>query len=687
MDLIKTLDYRLVSSLKHSLLDANYGEYALLLAVILSSSYVYNRGNPFEHLFFQQPQAVNGARSSASAATRNIGEKARENEAKIIILWGSQSGTAESLAHRLARDAQQRLRAATIACDLADYDPATLADVAESVIVVFIVSTYGEGDPSHNAIELVSHVTTLRTSPFSHLRYVAFGCGNSNYRYFNKAIDDIASSMDRCGAHCLVPTGKGDEASRSTQEDFLEWKEGFFSHLVSEYGMQDHKAEYQPTVSIIKEELTSTDSENMDNKSLPRKQQSIQIPIVSRDIVATYEGQDRSCIDLKLDLSKHSQIKYRTGDHIAIWPSNPLEEVDRLLGVLGLESQKPDGLRITVKDDMDELKVPSSTTIQALVSQHLDICAPVPRETVLALARLTSSAIVRTELESIGRDRETYARFLDHHHLNLGRLLELMNSHDPSNSWTQLPLAFVIDFIPAMQPRLYSIATSSTVDPRRVGIVVSVKPTSVLMNPKALICGVTSTYLSTADLSDISIETSLVRAEIRRSSFKLPVNLSIPVIMVAAGTGIAPFRAFIQERARLASIGHKVGPMTLFSGSQNRSDSLYHDELSALAATNGDKTLPLKFITAFSRPRESDGNLTKKTYVQDQVRVHSREVVDHLVDNDGAIYICGATTMAKAVGDVILEVLMQRNSWSKEAADKWRQNKRKTASWHEDVWS
>ncbi|CAH0054539.1 unnamed protein product [Clonostachys solani] len=676
MDLIKTLDYRLVNNLKHSLLDANYGEGSVL-----------PRSDPFEHLFFQQPQAVNGARSSASAATRNIGEKARESNAKIIILWGSQSGTAESLAHRLARDAQQRLKSVTVVCDLADYDPATLADVAESVIVVFIVSTYGEGDPSHNAIEFVSHVTTLRSSPLSHLRYAAFGCGNSNYRYFNKAIDDIASSMDRCGAYCLVPTGKGDEASQSTQEDFLEWKEGFFSYLVSEYGMSDHKAEYQPTVSITKEEITSANSKLLDNTSLPRKQQNIEIPIVSRDIVATYDGQDRSCIDLKLDLSNHSRIKYRTGDHIAIWPSNPLEEVDRLLGVLGLESQKTDGLRITVKDDMDELKVPSLTTIQALVSQHLDICAPVPRDTVLALARLTSSAIVRSELENIGRDRETYARFLDQHHLNLGRLLELMNNHDSSNSWTQLPLAFIIDFIPPMQPRLYSIATSSTVDPRRVGIVVSVKPAQVLKNPEALICGVTSTYLSTTDLSTISNEGSLVRAEIRKSSFKLPINLSIPVIMVAAGTGIAPFRAFIQERARLASIGHKVGPMILFSGSQNRSDSLYHDEFSTLEAMDGDKALPLKFITAFSRPRESDGNLPKKTYVQDQVLVHSREVVQHLVDNDGAIYICGATTMAKAVGDVILNVVMQRNSLSKEAADKWRQNKRKTASWHEDVWS
>lgn len=662
--------------------DLSYGDYGMLLAIILGSSYVVNRGHflpkradPFHHLLFEKPQQQDGSASSSSH-TRDIGEKTRELGARFVILWGSQSGTAESIANRLARDIHQRLKVAALVGDLSDYSPSTLSNIPDSTMVVLVMSTYGEGDPSDNAQEFVSFITNSPNDSLSHVKFAAFGCGNSTYRYFNKVINDTASGMERYGAKLLLPVGAGDEATRSTHEDSLEWKERLFSLLVSEHGLSDHQAEYEPSVKIATEEPSG---------DLPKdsfQKQLAQLPITSRETVATYEGQDRTCVSIKVDISEYPEIKYRTGDHIAIWPSNAADEVDRLLRVLGRESQRNDGLRITPTDEVTEVKVPSSTTLLALFSQYLDICAPVSRETVLALAQMTASTKVKNELQRIGKSRQTYADFLEHNYLTLVRLMELMNAFDPSNSWTSLSLPFVIDFLPAMQPRLYSISSSSIVEPRQVGLVVAVKPGTVLKRPDTVFHGVASTYLSKSPVSDIKSDTLLVRAEIRRSTFKLPFNSQTPVIMVAAGTGIAPFRAFIQERSRLASIGRAIGPMVLFFGSQNQSDNLFSDDLETIAANHASNKL--KIVNAFSRPA---GGASQKSYVQDKVFEHRREVLEHMLDGDGALYICGATTMAKAVGNVILEAVSQKKQCSAEEASSWRQERRKSSRWHEDVWS
>jgi NADPH-ferrihemoprotein reductase len=686
-------DFGSTNGMLTPLYDASYADYGLLLVILVASSYVYNRGSvlpksdPFRSLFFESPQSKDGVAHSSSQTTRDIGEKARNVEARFTILWGSQSGTAESLAHRLGRDIQQRLKSTAIVGDLSDCDPATLAHVPNSAIVVLVMSTYGEGDPSDNAKEFVSHVTTQSDTNLSHVSFVAFGCGNSNYRYFNKVIEDAASGIVQCGGKLLLPVGAGDEATRSTQEDFLEWKEKLFSLLVSQHGLSDHKAEYQPTVEVTMSESPEA-TQDRDEIGISQKKE-VYLPVISRQTVGVYNDLTRTCVDLKLDISGHPELKYRTGDHIAIWPRNSADEVDRLLQVLGQEHQRSRRLLIRPTDELTGFKVPQSTTLETLFSQHLDICAPVPRETVLALARITPSLNIKQELERIGGSRESYADFLDSNYLTIARLMKLMAAFDANYSWRLLPLSFLIDSIPALQPRLYSISSSSIVEPRRVGIVVSVKPGIVHKRPDTWIHGVASTYLSTTQFPqpDTETDTGLVRAEIRRASFKLPVNLKTPVVMVAAGTGIAPFRAFIQERARLSSIGRDVGPMMLFFGSQNESDCLYHDEFADIAAKQG-PAFSLQIITAFSRPQNhgTEAPMQQKMYVQDRIFEHRRVMIRSLLEGDAAFYICGSSTMAKAVGDVIVKAAMEMKDWSTDAASQWRLERKKSSRWHEDVW-
>ncbi|KXH68913.1 NADP/FAD dependent oxidoreductase [Colletotrichum salicis] len=484
------------------------------------------------------------------------------------------------------------------------------------------MSTYGEGDPSDNAQNFVNWADAATCVSLAHLKYAAFGCGNSNYRFYNKVIDDVVVALTKFRAIAVLPTGKGDEATRTSEKDFMDWKEVLFKTLVSEFDYKEREVAHQPSVDIV-----PTDSNDLhvgepfyrlhSKKATTLHSPIAYVPVKAKRELATYEGQGRSCIELGLDLSAHPEIKYKTGDHIVMWPVNPDEEIELLTSILGLQSQQPGGFHVVAQSADDEPRLPSPTTVQALFRHHLEICSAVPRETVCTLAQFAPSQKVKTELIAIGNDREAYSKFLKGNRMTLARLLKHTIAVDPAATWADLPLSFIIDFLPAMQPRLYSISTSSITSPRSVGLTVSVKPSQLLENQDIQIPGLTSTQLSNlqpgkfASAGETIIDLSFVHAQIRGSTSKLPSLSSAPLIMVAAGTGVAPFRAFIQERTRLASVGKEVGRMILSFGCQNNSDYLYRHEFAEWMA--GPLAGKLEVVTALSRAD------SENCYVQNKV--------------------------------------------------------------------
>ncbi|KAK5004675.1 hypothetical protein LTR28_008603, partial [Elasticomyces elasticus] len=162
------------------------------------------------------------------------------------------------------------------------------------------------------------------------------------------------------------------------------------------------------------------------------------------------------------------------------------------------------------------------------------------------------------------------------------------------------------------------------------------------------------------------------------SKFKLPTLASQAIIMVAAGTGIAPFRGFLQERARLKQMGKKVGSTVLFFGCRNPDeDYLYRDELAELQRTLSDE---LCIFTAFSR----QGGV--KVYVQDRVE-EERETVTKLLTEDNAnLYICGSASMAREVGQRVSRIMQEKQGWSDEEAKQWAETRKRSNKFQEDVW-
>ncbi|KAK5129254.1 hypothetical protein LTR08_003719 [Meristemomyces frigidus] len=677
---------------------------AFAAVTLLSIAYgtkgiLWSKPDPYRHKLFARPQQQPGAEARAQQ-TRDLAELLEQNSADVAILWASQSGTAERMASRLATELARHLGVRALLLDISDVDPATCAKVPESKLAIFMASTFGEGDPSDNLHEFWEWLHHASSTSLSGLRYLAFGLGNSNYKHYNLVIDSLADRLDAHGAKTLMPTGRADDAAGETEEHFLEWKEQVLALFQSRLGYQRREVSYEPSLQIVEDESL----EPIDlHHGVPRDQSagkatSTQSRVYALPVVQTRElfkdTNDRNCIHMELDLGEHAELKYKTGDHLGIWPINPTVEVERLLRVLGLQQRRamPSHVKST---DNKPVKVPSPTTLDALFEHYLEICAPVSREAVALIAGFAPTEDAKAFLTKISRNKEAYAEYLGSGYVNLGRLLE--RACEGEAAWSALPLPLVVETLPAMQPRYYSISSSSVVQARRVAITAVVADTSLSASER--VPGLATNYLLALRESSAQpalahpygltyslsvphqpLQTSHVHAHVRKSTFKLPAVASTSIVMVGAGTGVAPFRAFVQERALLKTMGRDVGQTKLFFGCRNpEQDFIYADEFTKWQSQLGDS---FSMTTALSRPHGDE----KKRYVQDCIVEDAEAVCNLLIEENAYFYICGSAAMARGVSDAVAKILMSRQGWSETEMKEFMDRQKRQKRWMQDVW-
>lgn len=617
-----------------------------------------------------------------------------------MIFWGSQSGTAEGLANRLVRECRSRFGIDALAADLSDYDSESITNIPGAKLALFIISTYGEGDPSDNSTQFLSWLHSNKTVQFPGLRYAAFGLGNSKYKFYNRVIDVVSEALDSRQAKPLLPIGRADDSNGTTEEDFAEWKQSLFSLLQNELGFKERPQQYESTLRVVEDpSLDSIDlhvGEPVRPNAVKKAAAMVTSPIhpltvkVAKKLLPTT---DRNCLYIELDTTEFLELKYKTGDHLAVWPPNPTTEVFRLLNVLGLQERKSMPLLITSLDPSVPTKVPSPTTLESLFRSYLEICAPIPRETALSIAQFAPSPSSKAALTRLAHDKDTYRKYCTATHVTLSRLLESVLSQ--GDSWSSLPLEFILESLPTLTPRYYSISSSSVVSPKTIALTVA---TSIENSNNLPIPGITTSYLldverhqngtTSAPPSDI-LETNSrvpgdgkVFAHVRKSKFKLPTMPKNPIIMIASGSGIAPFRGFLYERSRVASLGREVGPSMLFFGCRNASeDYLYADELQSLESCQENN---ISVITAFSR---TDINKAGgKMYVQDRVEERDEDIIRLLMKENAYLYICGSAAMARDVAKRLGECIQRRLGWNEGELREWSEQMRKTQRWREDVW-
>ncbi|KAF2755320.1 NADPH-cytochrome P450 reductase [Pseudovirgaria hyperparasitica] len=662
----------------------------------------------------QDPYASSFANGNGAKAgkSRDIIEKMEESDKNCVVFYGSQTGTAEDYASRLSKEGYQRFGLRTMVADLEDYDFENLDKFPEDKLAIFVLATYGEGEPTDNAVEFYEFINGEDPSfseaegdtPLKNLKYVAFGLGNNTYEHYNSMVRNVNKALEKLGATRIGEAGEGDDGAGTMEEDFLAWKEPMWSALSEKLGLEEREAVYEAVFDV--QEKADIDA-NADHVYLgePNKNHlegqskgpyGANNPYIApiSESKELFKAKDRNCLHMEIDIAG-SNLSYTTGDHVAIWPTNSGKEVDRFLSIIDLDvDRRHTVIAVKALDPTAKVPFPSPTTYEAVVRYHMEICAPVSRQFVAALAQFAPNDDVKAEVTKLGEDKDYFNAQVSKLHLNIAQLLEILSKGE---KWTKVPFSFFIEGIHKIQPRYYSISSSSLVQKDKISITAVVESSSAPNAPHVL-KGVTTNYLLALKEKQHGVENPEVNGlnyaitgprnkydgihvpvHVRHSNFKLPSDPSKPIIMVGPGTGVAPFRGFVQERAALAKKGEKVGKTLLFFGCRKKAeDFMYEDEWKQYAADLGDS---FEMHTAFSR----DG--PEKVYVQHKIKAVAKEI-NELLQQKAYFYVCGdAAVMAREVNQLLGKIISEQRGIPEQKGEDAVKAMRASNQYQEDVWS
>ncbi|TKA75947.1 NADPH--cytochrome P450 reductase [Cryomyces minteri] len=685
----------------------------VLVALLLASVAYFTKGTYWA--VRKDPYASSYANGSASKAgkSRDILETMDKSGKNCVVFYGSQTGTAEDYASRLAKEGSSRFGLKTMVADLEEYDYDNLDKFPDDKVAMFVLATYGEGEPTDNAVDFYEFITGQDVSfsegggaeekPLSTFKYVAFGLGNNTYEHYNSMVRNVNKALEKLGGSRIGAAGEGDDGAGTMEEDFLSWKEPMWSALTQSMELEEREAVYEPAFEVTEKPDMDAEDDMVylgePNKNhlegASRGPYNAHNPYIAPIVESSeiFKVENRNCLHMEIDIGG-SNLTYTTGDHVAVWPTNAGKEVDRFLNVLGLASKRHMVIAVKGLDPTAKVPFPSPTTYDAAVRYHMEICAPVSRQFVSMIAQFAPNESIKAEMTKIGSEKAYFVEKVSSQHLNIAQLLEILGKGE---KWTAIPFSLWIEGIHKIQPRYYSISSSSFVQKDRVSVTAIVESVEIPGAPH-VVKGVTTNYLLALKQKqhgdphpdphglDYAItgprnkyDGIHVPVHIRHSNFKLPSDPSTPIIMVGPGTGVAPFRAFVQERAAQAKAGENVGKTMLFFGCRKKmEDFIYENEWEEYKEALGDK---FELVVAFSR----DG--PQKVYVQHKLKEHAEEV-NNLLQQKGFFYVCGdAANMAREVNTVLAQIIATQRGIPESKGEEIVKAMRASNQYQEDVWS
>jgi sulfite reductase (NADPH) flavoprotein alpha-component len=524
--------------------------------------------------------------------------------APLTIVYGSQTGNARRVAEQLAASAE----GAGLPVRLLRADAYPLRELKSERHLYIVISTQGDGDPPDDARDLFGHLTGRKAPRLEQLHYAVLGLGDSSYPKFCAVGEVLDARLAELGATRLLPRG---DADLDIETVSAPW---------SEQALARAKETLKPSAKVTPlrpETPTAT-------AATPSRAQPFHAELLTNQrITAPGSAKDVRHIELALE---GSALAYEPGDALGIWPRNPEPLVDAVLAISALDGDAA----VTHAGDTLPLR-------QWLLEKR-------------ELTRLSRPFVAAHAARA--RDDELQRVLAPENASQLQRLLadrqvvDLLQGHRAA--WTGEELVAALR---PLAPRLYSIASSR----KEVGDEAHLTVAHVEYDAGGETrWGAASHFL--AGRSEGEHVPVYVEANER---FRLPADASRDVVMIGPGTGVAPFRAFMQERrATRPMTADSSGRNWLFFGNPHfRSDFLYQLEWQR-ALKQG--TLA-RIDLAFSR----DG--THKRYVQHRIAEHARELYDWL--QQGAyLYVCGGIAMGKDVHAALLDAVAAHNGGDREAA-------------------
>ncbi|OUL57417.1 assimilatory sulfite reductase (NADPH) flavoprotein subunit [Pseudoalteromonas ulvae] len=574
--------------------------------------------NPIQQAWVSGYLAANANSAILGATTPGAAVQAGE-AASLTILYGSQTGNAKSVATQLKDQAQSRGLAVNLV-NMADYKPNNLKK--EKYLTV-VVSTYGEGEPPEDAENLHEFLDSKKAPKLEGVKVAVLGLGDSSYEFFCQTAIDFEQRLQKLGADVIV-----ERADLDVDYDALatQWINSALDAFEPELSAQS-SAQVIPMATLGGAATTS-----QYNKQNPfAAELSVVQKITGRD-----STKDVRHVEISLE---ESGLTYTAGDALGVYFLNDETLVDEIIALTGNSAAS-------------EVTLAAETlTLRDALIEKLELTQSYPGF-VEKYAQATNNA----ELLALTEDKAAMREFIEPR-----QIFDIIRQYPAT-----IDAQSLADCARKLQARLYSIASSQSEVEEEVHLTVGVVEFDIFGSQHLGGC---SGYLAHR-----AEEGSKVKVFVEHNdNFRLPANPETPIIMVGPGTGIAPFRAFLQERDSQGAEGKNW----LFFGNPHfTQDFLYQVEIQSYLKSG----LLTQCDVAFSRDQ------AQKVYVQDKLRKQGEQVFSWL-EQGAHFYICGdANRMAKDVHQALIDIIIEHGGKDAEQAEQYLKDLRSNNRYQKDVY-
>nr|XP_019612380.1 PREDICTED: NADPH-dependent diflavin oxidoreductase 1 isoform X1 [Rhinolophus sinicus] len=594
---------------------------------------------------------------------------------RLLVLFGSQTGTAEDVSERLGREARRR----RLACRVQALDSYPVVNLINEPLVIFVCATTGQGDPPDNMKNFWRFIFRkhLPSTSLCQMDFAVLGLGDSSYAKFNFVAKKLHRRLLQLGGTALLPVCLGDEQHELGPDAAMDpWLHDLWEKVQALHPMPLGLSVIPPGVPLPSKftmqflpETPRTCSEKQcmartDPQSPPSELQPFLAPMVTNQrVTGPSHFQDVRLIEFDI---AGSGISFAAGDVVLIQPQNAASHVQQFCQVLGLDPEQCFTLQPREPDVPCPTRLPQPCSVRHLVSQYLDIVSVPRRSFFELLACLSPSELERDKLLELSSaaGQEELSQYCSR-----PRRTALEVLCDFPCTAAAIPPDYLLDLIPPIRPRAFSIASSLLAHPSRLQILVAVVQYQTrLREPRRGLC---SSWL--ASLHPGQAGPVQVPLWVRPGGLTFPETADTPVIMVGPGTGVAPFRAAIQERVAQSQAGN-----FLFFGCRWRDQDFYWEAEWKELEKKGCLTL----VTAFSREQK------QKVYVQHRLR-ELGPLVWELLDRRGAyFYLAGnAKYMPADVSEALTSIFQEEGGLSGPDAAAYLARLQRTLRFQTETWA
>lgn len=597
------------------------------------------------------PVTEKGEADSEMEKTREVQNSSIQslNNWSLLVLYGSDTGTAEGVARELA----DTLALHGVRTELAPLNDRIGALPKERAVLI-VTSSYN-GKPPSNARQFVKWLEAVKSGELSGVQYAVFGCGDHNwastYQNVPRFIDE---QLAQKGAVRFSTRGEGD-VSGDFEEQLDQWKQKMLSDAIEAFYLKlnDNVEKEQSALSLqfVK---------GLGGSPLAQSYEAVYASVLENQELQS-AGSGRSTRHIEITLPEG--MTYQEGDHLGILPANSQENVKRILQRYRLNENDQVILTATGRSTT-HLPLDRPVSLHDLLTYSVEVQDAATRAQIRELAAFTICPPHKRELEAL-LEKEVYQEQILHKRISMLDLLEKYEA-------CKMPFERFLALLRPLKPRYYSISSSPRVNPEQVSITVGVVQEPA-WSGQGEYRGVASNYL--AERQPGEDITMFIRTP--ESRFQLPKDSETPIIMVGSGTGVAPFRGFLQGRASMKQEGKSLGEAYLYFGCRNEGDFFYRKELEQ-HEKNGIMTLH----TAFSR---KEG--IPKTYVQ-HVMAKDAKMLIRILDQGGRLYVCGdGSKMAPDVENTLKKAYQSVYGTGEQEADHWLDKLQEDGVYAKDVWA